>query len=651
MAVEVLPGVALNTPPRIYSFLINKTYILGSGVVVMRFGDIFFELELQEYSTMLTEDAKTDFLQKKFMVPAWEKHQSLGWHLAETPEELLQLLLSMDPTGTGLKYGQWICQFFIKNAGGGEAGISQSEDVQRIGDALTAFEQYKNRLAVKDINQYKTLNAISDVTDPLLDQATSKKAEKKEKKDAIYAQIEEVYDTPQVSIAIPKTMEASLFLGRGTKWCTAWADPARNMHNNYSKQGPLYVVLIKNEMDSQGRQLKYQIHYESHQFKQADDVEVKPEEAFNVVKKHPDIRKFFAPKTTIEDIIRSKSYFALSKWNGPQDFSPEERIQYAILGDLPSIRTFVNNPEFTPKMMFEVCRAKGQALQYLLDDTRLSSQMIAVALSNCPDMIKYVANDSRLDNNGMMAFSKALGKLHNLEVIASLVNNPKFTPDMMMEACKAKGNVLQYLVNDKRLTSPMIAEALSNAPDAIQFVAKDSRVDSNCLYATIKADTKKAKMLANNPNLPAKAMWYIAWRDRKWFSYFGKRKDIPKDLFHIAIMTDWIGEVEDCESPRDVKSIDYSKPPKVLILQNGDVMPDDKSNPKTFSIVPNNQFVGLIYDNYPSGKPGSNWSGSAHELYDAYLMPVAKTVALSSKKEVYDMLIQGGIDHNSIMIL
>lgn len=79
-----------------------------------------------------------------------------------------------------------------------------------------------------------------------------------------------IYEDTNVVVFRPDTYEASQELACLSQWCTRFPD----MYKHYSKQGPLYIILDKNKLDTEDRTRMIQFHIPSKQFKDALDREV-----------------------------------------------------------------------------------------------------------------------------------------------------------------------------------------------------------------------------------------------------------------------------------------------------------------------------------------------------------------------------------------
>lgn len=196
-----------------------------------------------------------------------------------TPEEIIEVLKNADPS-RNQQYLQWIVNRYV-------AGEFRLEDVNRIKVDLQAFERHKKKLEKKDINQYKSLNDLYDVVDPLddADRGDDEPMSNKQAKKSAYAakrdefissgQADIIHKDGQGILVNPKTEEAAKFFGMGTRWCTAAEN--NNMFSYYHKEGPLYTWL-----GSDG--FKAQFHLETDQWMDDKDVPLTDEQLERLVK-------------------------------------------------------------------------------------------------------------------------------------------------------------------------------------------------------------------------------------------------------------------------------------------------------------------------------------------------------------------------------
>jgi hypothetical protein len=70
-----------------------------------------------------------------------------------------------------------------------------------------------------------------------------------------------VHSDDNYCIVIPKTHRAAKIYSRGTMWCTTDA------HCFEGYDFPLFIIIDKHQRDDEGRQKKYQLHFETEGFK------------------------------------------------------------------------------------------------------------------------------------------------------------------------------------------------------------------------------------------------------------------------------------------------------------------------------------------------------------------------------------------------
>jgi hypothetical protein len=143
-------------------------------------------------------------------------------------------------------------------------GQFKLEDVSRVQGYMTRFVEVKNKLAQKNINDYKNvedlLNALKQIENS---DVQSKTAAKKEIKSTGATKL---VDTPNFKVIIPLTQEASCEYGAGTEWCTA-ATKSENRFDQYNSQGKLYIIIAGNR--------KFQLHMETSSFMDENDQPIK----------------------------------------------------------------------------------------------------------------------------------------------------------------------------------------------------------------------------------------------------------------------------------------------------------------------------------------------------------------------------------------
>jgi Domain of unknown function (DUF4116) len=179
-------------------------------------------------------------------------------------QTLIHRFADMDPTD-GKSRTQWMIQTYIKDE------HFKLEDLGRAHAALSAFERFKPKLQreQRELSRLTSLRGLETLVDPFVkaetkarltrDLSTATGREKrrleewKARDESIIIQEAEGLPT----IAVPMTVFASQWWGRGTKWCTA-ADE-NNAFANY-QTGPLVILVCPATCRDKSRSEKFQVH-------------------------------------------------------------------------------------------------------------------------------------------------------------------------------------------------------------------------------------------------------------------------------------------------------------------------------------------------------------------------------------------------------
>lgn len=178
----------------------------------------------------------------------------------ERPEQIMAILADADPSRNG-QFINWIVDRYNE-------GNFKVEDLSRVVNALTAFEQFKRVLTQKDINSYRRLSDLEDAVEPHTSGEESEVPQtRSDMRQRAYGEESDVFiKEGNFIVLVPKTEEAACYLGRGTKWCTAFTK-AQNRFEEHNKKGPLYTIIT----EIGGEPRKFQLHYETNQFMDEKD--------------------------------------------------------------------------------------------------------------------------------------------------------------------------------------------------------------------------------------------------------------------------------------------------------------------------------------------------------------------------------------------
>lgn len=186
------------------------------------------------------------------MIYLYEDIDAVKKYYPKIDDSVFMALIQLDPTyrdGSNSlgKYGKWILNLYNK-------GAISKEDFSEITPLLQQFTTYKNRVQNKDLNAYKTLDDLSDTLaqvvddDSMLSDRQKLRFKKNVKAGKTKVDAEDDYDvvleTPKFIVYVPNTHEASMFLGKGTDWCTAHENS--DWYEEYTEDGhKLYIVKNK----------------------------------------------------------------------------------------------------------------------------------------------------------------------------------------------------------------------------------------------------------------------------------------------------------------------------------------------------------------------------------------------------------------------
>lgn len=148
-------------------------------------------------------------------------------------DELLNKIADIDPTPKGALI-PWMARLIAKNP-----TENKIEDLPRVKKDIEAFFKHKDKIENRDLNAYKTFQAVYDAVKPF-GKKKSKRELERAKIEKLKDQIDTVYDGEEGWIRIPETKAASCYLGRGTRWCTAAR--SGNMFDHYASKDKLFII-------------------------------------------------------------------------------------------------------------------------------------------------------------------------------------------------------------------------------------------------------------------------------------------------------------------------------------------------------------------------------------------------------------------------
>lgn len=332
---------------------------------LMDFESLFNTIILLEANT----EKRIEYLQNKYgkilddLLEARFADKNIGpdrqetWNFkaiyGKTPVEFMVTMV--DPTGG--EYSEWILKNFIKGIGSfGSMGDTRqiwrffTEDFFKVYEDLQKYHKYKKlfKKASVDMNNPETakladinrINGFDDLYDKLriIDYYIQEQEEQEQLAKA-EKEVDKIYTSENYFVIIPETEEASCAYGRGTRWCTA-STGSYNRFNYYNRQGPLYIIINRKTQD------KFQFHFESEQYMNADDSQV-------------NLKNFFSENSELQSLfldlaISRKEWDFVEKMGVTPDAisekmdSLDEDSRKDVVSKFPAIAFLygLKNPEF-----------------------------------------------------------------------------------------------------------------------------------------------------------------------------------------------------------------------------------------------------------------------------------------------------------------
>jgi hypothetical protein len=204
------------------------------------------------------------------------------------PKAILELLTEIDPTPKNA-FVLHLIRWYLNGS------IKRFEDAYKAIEPLQLYAKFRNR-GLPPLNKM-SFDDLLDLGDKLK-AARSQTEASRDEEEGFYNRKEASLEmnTPEFKIIRLGSLEAAMFFGRNTRWCTA--SEKNNMFEEYNEEGPMYVINFKGQGDK-----KWQFHFQSGQFMNEKDEELTED----AVKGEPEIanhfRKDFAEFGLVEYII------------------------------------------------------------------------------------------------------------------------------------------------------------------------------------------------------------------------------------------------------------------------------------------------------------------------------------------------------------
>jgi len=375
-------------------------------------------------TTIILEDSRYDVLMKKYTIPKKKGKK------AQMGKDLLTTFMKADPTTKVAEdndqtevtkvgaYTNWILKQWLglqQEAdkeyayGSPDWGVALErlqglfmEDLYKTTEDLEKFHHLKKTKKYKGQKDIGQIKSIKDLYDNVKDYKVSKDEITKTKAERLRDDVEKVYEDDKWRILVPKSKEASCHYGGGdTRWCTA--SKSSNYYDHYSKQGPLYMMMYKEDAGkSPSENRSHQFHFESNSFYNAEDRSI-------------DLAPFFATYPELKPFFKDKFASYMQK-----DFGKQVQLRYPndTMSKYIAIYGFDEFFEALPESLERLDVEISNRSSYGNDDKQKSPSF------RLPDDIARFKNLEMLHIEGMLSeLPDDLGQLKNLQFI-SIPNNP-----------------------------------------------------------------------------------------------------------------------------------------------------------------------------------------------------------------------------------
>ena len=171
----------------------------------------------------------------------------------------------IDSSGGKSAYATWLSKKVADK-------IINAEDIYKYNAYFKVFDRRKREYVFQDLNQYKTLNDISQFITKSVEIAAAEQKDpsqqkgiaKSNKYDEFKLGSVDGFDVYEIPKGRTDLYGVSCELGSGTEWCTA-TGRTKNYFDNYIAKGPLFIFI------KPGSDEKYQFSYEESQFMDKND--------------------------------------------------------------------------------------------------------------------------------------------------------------------------------------------------------------------------------------------------------------------------------------------------------------------------------------------------------------------------------------------
>lgn len=313
-------------------------------------------------------------------------------------DNIFPQLENSDPT-ENKQYLNWIINIFM-------SGNLPVEDIYKLNEALVLFSKNKEKIPVEQRN----INSLTDLSS-LLDLVSKYSKEEDmsttEKEKIIKLEgAEQVYDSPNWKVIIPKTQEAACLYGKSTKWCTAAVENSNRFHY-YDKQGPLYILIDKRIKNDRDHYKKLQFHFKTNQFMDTMDRQI-------------NLTDFFIQNTELKDFFKKIG-----------EINSTFEIEHMLVSKEEGIKLLK-----TTKNKIDLINKKGFDFFKKFFITIGASKTLIDALLTDQELIKYLFESNKFDDliesyKELKIQSSGLNVIKSLPWLEAWLMSPQTKPDII----------------------------------------------------------------------------------------------------------------------------------------------------------------------------------------------------------------------------
>lgn len=339
------------------------------------------------------------------------------------------------------------------------------EDLYKATDYLTIYDKAKRNIEderLKNIFNIKSLPELYSVIEPFKEDETKLLSKKQLRGDTpVEGQYEIIFSDENWDVVIPKTHASSCYWGSGTEWCTA-VDANSGYYNGYTKDGPLYIFRHKTDP-----KLRYQLHFESSQFKDVRDNEYSPSKFFKAFPYLKDVLSDYwsknlnllekSTKNPLNIVLNRDSEWEIfvkiiidSGFNLDSEDSTSDTILINLCGKLNSdLIEFIcskganpkkaNNKGVTPVMA--AVSASSNSIKTKVSPTELD----IMTLSVLEILFKYGADASGINSNGAQSTVFEAVLQNKTKTALFLVDKPGYNVNASDNKTDSGRNLALYL--------------------------------------------------------------------------------------------------------------------------------------------------------------------------------------------------------------